>query len=66
MALEMKVQGPKSKVQWNGEVILGSNHKLNKPWQVNKNLKKNGTNIAKTCRGNQVIWNSKWKTFDSS
>jgi hypothetical protein len=32
-------EGPRSKVQWNGEIVLGWNHKLNKSWHLNKNPK---------------------------
>jgi hypothetical protein len=35
-------------------------------WHINKDPKQKWDNIAKTYKGNQVIWNSKWRTFDSS
>jgi hypothetical protein len=55
MAFETRVQGRKSKVQWNGKVLLGGDYKLN-TWPIDEDPKKNGTNQGKTYRGNQVVW----------
>jgi hypothetical protein len=63
--ITLEIKGRRSKVQWNGEVLLGWSHKLD-TWRINKDPKQKWDNIAKTYKGNQVIWNNKWRTFDSS